>query len=104
MRLTRRQIAMAAIDLIEQDGLDALSMTAVATAAGCGLVALYHHVPSRLALLRLVAAELLANLAPAAPPGCPPGQIRTLALGIHALARERPRAALALAVGGADHE
>src|ERR1700722_3190515 len=104
MRLTRRQIAMAAIDLIEQDGLDALSMTAVATAAGCGLVALYHHVPSRLALLRLVAAELLASLAPPAPPGGPSDQITTLALAIRALARERPRAVLALAAGGPDHE
>jgi AcrR family transcriptional regulator len=104
MRLTRRQIAMAAIDVIERDGLDALSMSAVATEAGCGLVALYHHVPSRLALSRLVAAELLASLAPAAPPGCPPDQIRTLALAIRALAHQRPRAVLALAAGGPGHE
>jgi len=105
MQLTRRRIAVAAIDLIERDGLDAVSMTAVATALGCGLMTLYHHVPSRAALVRLVALEVLADLDTGLLPGSRPEQIRTLARGLRAAAEARPRAALALAAGrGPDGE
>jgi AcrR family transcriptional regulator len=60
MELTRSRITGAAIDLIERDGVDALSMTALATELGCGLVALYCRFPSREALLDQVAVQVLS--------------------------------------------
>jgi AcrR family transcriptional regulator len=56
------------MDLIERDGAAALSMAALATELGCGLVTLYSLVPSRAALLDAVADTVIAGvqLTPAA--------------------------------------
>ena len=51
MQTTRKRIISAAIDLIERDGIEAFSMRRLAAELGCGLMSLYHHVPSRSSLL-----------------------------------------------------
>jgi AcrR family transcriptional regulator len=61
MELTRSRIIGTAIDLIERDGVDALSMRALATELGCGMVALYCRFPSREALLDQVAVQVLSS-------------------------------------------
>lgn len=48
--------------LIETEGLQAASMTRLATELGCGLIALYSHVPSTQALLDGVAAAVVAGI------------------------------------------
>ena len=57
-RLTRDAIVEAAIDLIEQEGLDSLSTRALGARLGVQAMALYHHVESKDALLDLITTRL----------------------------------------------
>jgi len=52
--LTREQIVAAAVQLVDRDGLDALSMRRLATELGVGPMTLYYHVPDRAALEDLI--------------------------------------------------
>jgi AcrR family transcriptional regulator len=49
--LTRERIVLAAIEVIERDGEDALSMRAVAAELGVAVMSLYNHVPNKADLL-----------------------------------------------------
>lgn len=86
-------IRRAAAELLEAEGLDALTMQAVARRVGVRAPSLYKHVPGRDALIRLVAedaaGELGAALEAAAPPGTPPRE------GLESAARALRRFALA---------
>ncbi len=62
MRLTRNQIIGTAIELIERDGVAALSMPGLASELGCGIVPLYDRVPSKAALLERVAAAVMGEI------------------------------------------
>ncbi|HCR67263.1 MAG TPA: TetR family transcriptional regulator, partial [Oceanicaulis sp.] len=53
----RETATRAALEMIEQDGLDALTMRALAKAVGVDHRALYRHYPDRDAVLAEVAAE-----------------------------------------------
>jgi AcrR family transcriptional regulator len=52
--LTRDQIVIAAIRLVDRDGLAALSMRRLANDLGVGPMSLYYHVPDRTALEDLI--------------------------------------------------
>jgi AcrR family transcriptional regulator len=60
--LTRTRIITAAMDLIEAEGLQAASMTRLATTLGCGLVPLYSRVPSTAALLDGIATAIISGI------------------------------------------
>ncbi|WP_395103397.1 TetR/AcrR family transcriptional regulator [Actinomadura sp. SCN-SB] len=62
MGLTRDRIVRAAVELIERDGPDALSMRAVAGLLGVAVMSLYNHVPNKAALLEGVAAHVVAGM------------------------------------------
>jgi len=57
--LSRASITDAAIDFIEDHGLDRLSMRALATELGCGTMSLYSHVRNRDDLVAAIVGELL---------------------------------------------
>lgn len=98
--LTRNRIIMAAMDLIEAEGPQAVSMTRLATELGCGLMPLYSHVPSTSALLDGIAATITAGLdaAPAPAPGADwPDQMRAQARAIRQAALAYPRCSVAVA-------
>ena len=63
LKLTRDAIIDKALDLIERDGLDRLSTRALGESLGVQAMALYHHVPSKDALLDDVTARLAAMIA-----------------------------------------
>jgi AcrR family transcriptional regulator len=69
VQLTRGRVIAAAMALIEAEGAQAVSMTRLATELGCGLVALYSHVPSTHALLDGVVGALVSGIEVAEPPG-----------------------------------
>lgn len=52
--LTREQIVSAAINIVDRDGLNALSMRKLATELGVGTMSLYYHVPDKSALYDLI--------------------------------------------------
>jgi TetR/AcrR family transcriptional regulator, tetracycline repressor protein len=60
--LTRRQIVDAALELADQDGLEALSMPALAQRLECGVMTIYGYVDSKEDLLDAIALRGLADL------------------------------------------
>ncbi|MCW2904718.1 MAG: transcriptional regulator, TetR family [Streptosporangiaceae bacterium] len=60
--LTREAIVHAAVELIERDGVNALSMRGVAAELGVAVMSLYNHVPNKAALLQGVAEHAVAAL------------------------------------------
>ncbi|MCK2217348.1 TetR/AcrR family transcriptional regulator C-terminal domain-containing protein [Actinomadura sp. ATCC 31491] len=60
--LSRGRIVAAAIDLIEREGADAISMRRIAAELGVGVMSLYNHVPSKDALLNGVAEAVLSEI------------------------------------------
>ena len=62
MQLTRSRIITKAIELIEADGVEAVSMHRLATELGCSVMCLYHHVPSKCALLDGVADQVMSGI------------------------------------------
>lgn len=60
--LTRDAIVDAALELIDERGLDALSMRALGSRLGVEAMAIYRHVPDKRTLLDAVAQRLLSEL------------------------------------------
>ncbi len=63
--LDERTIVSAALDIIAERGVPGLSMRVLSERLGVSLGATYRHVPNKNELLRLVAADLYARIAPA---------------------------------------
>jgi TetR/AcrR family transcriptional regulator, tetracycline repressor protein len=66
--LTRRRIAQEALAVIDEEGLDALTMRGVAARMGVGVMSLYHHTPNKEALLADVVDAILAEIEVPPPP------------------------------------
>jgi AcrR family transcriptional regulator len=95
MQLTRKLIISAAMELIEQDGVEAVSLRRLANELGCGVVALYNHVPSKSALLDGVADAVMSGLAATSVPGADwQEQVRAQARAFRQIAKAHPRCAI----------
>ena len=66
MRLNREQVLHAALDLLDEVGLDQLTMRRLSTALGVQNGATYWHFRSKQTLLAAMADELVAGVAPGA--------------------------------------
>jgi TetR/AcrR family transcriptional regulator, tetracycline repressor protein len=66
--LTRERILDAALRVIDEDGLDALSMRRLGAELGVDPMAVYHHLPNKEALLQGVVRQVFAGMA-VPPPG-----------------------------------
>ncbi len=62
MRLTRDQVVGVALDLLDEVGLDNLTMRRLAAALGVKNGATYWHFPSKQALLEAMADAMLGGL------------------------------------------
>jgi AcrR family transcriptional regulator len=62
VKITREVVLAAALELIDQDGVDGLSMRRLARALGRDPMILYRHAPNKAALLDGVAETVLAGL------------------------------------------
>ncbi|UJP09073.1 TetR/AcrR family transcriptional regulator C-terminal domain-containing protein [Microbacterium sp. KUDC0406] len=71
MALDRQQIVTAAVDLLDEAGLDGLTLRRLATGLGIRQPTLYWHVPSKAALLTAVADAILDAEFPALIPAGP---------------------------------
>jgi AcrR family transcriptional regulator len=104
--LTRQRVADAALDLIDEAGLEALSMRKLGAALGVEAMSLYNHVANKADLLRAVRATLFAEVLEAY--GRPEGDWKTIARALsHAyvdVAARHPRAVLLLIESPADSE
>lgn len=59
--LTREQIVGAAIQIVDRDGLDALSMRRLAAELSVGTMSLYYHVPDKTALFDLILEAVMGD-------------------------------------------
>ena len=60
--LTREQIVAAALELADQEGLEALSMPTIARRLGCGVMTIYGYIDNKEDLLDAIAISGLADL------------------------------------------
>ena len=88
--LTRAVVLSAALELIDRDGADGLSMRRLARELGCDPMTLYRHAPNKAALLGAVAETVLAELevGPAGPDWA--SQLRQVARQYRRLALAHP--------------
>ncbi|WP_236725311.1 GntR family transcriptional regulator [Amycolatopsis orientalis] len=61
---SRERIVVTALEIADEEGLDAVSMRAVATRLGGATMSLYNHVKGRSELVTLMAKTVLAGIAP----------------------------------------
>lgn len=61
-KLTRSAVLTAALDLVDRDGADRLSMRRLASELGCDPMALYRFAPNKVALLNGVAEMVIGQL------------------------------------------
>jgi len=96
--LSREAIAAAALALIDEDGLEALSMRRLGARLGVEAMALYHHLPGKGELLDAVQERLLDELT-LPPRGSvePLARLRAMARDYRAAAIRHPRAFVLLA-------
>jgi AcrR family transcriptional regulator len=98
VQLTRGRVIATAMALIESEGAHAVSMTRLATELGCGLVALYGHIPSAAALLDGVAAAVVpGDEVTESPDACWPARLRAQARAARRAAAAHPRCTIAVA-------
>jgi AcrR family transcriptional regulator len=90
-KITREVVLAAALEIIDADGAEALSMRRLARALGRDPMILYRHAPNKAALLDGVAETVLAQLTvdPADPDWA--AQLRTVARDYRELALTHPR-------------
>ncbi len=91
--LTRERIVELALEIIDEDGLEALNMRRLAAGAGVRPMSLYHHFPNKAAILDAVG-ERIAAAALGASQRDPRwrSRVRQLFMGLHALTEAHPRA------------
>ncbi len=96
--LIRKRIIAAAIELIEADGAESLSLRRLATELGCSVLSLYSLVPSRAALLDAVAEEVISRAGVTAVPGAAwEDQLRAHARALRRIASMYPRCTMIVA-------
>jgi len=93
--LTRDRIAAAAVDLVDQHGLEQFGVRRLATAMGVDPMSIYNHVKGKAALLDEISAAVLAEIEDEVAGGDPPGPwddiARQLARVYRGLALRHPR-------------
>lgn len=88
--LSRDQIIAVAMELADEEGLDAVSIRKIAGRLGAGATSLYWHVNSKNDLYELMYDAAYAELEFPAPSGDWRADLRDVCVGIYALGRRRP--------------
>ena len=95
MQLTRERIISAAVELIEREGVEAVSMRRIAGRLGSGVMSLYNHVPSKAAVLDGVAERVMSAIDfTAVPDASWEDQVRAQARAFRQIARAYPRSTM----------
>ncbi|WP_061292254.1 TetR/AcrR family transcriptional regulator [Herbidospora cretacea] len=93
--LSRHRIVAAAIDLIEREGADAVSMRRIAADLGVGVMSLYNHVPNKSALLDAVSEAVLSEIEFTDDPAAPwTERVRLQARAFRQIAHSHPRSTM----------
>jgi AcrR family transcriptional regulator len=91
--LSRESIARAGLEIIDRDGLEALSLRAIAESLGVGTMTLYAHTPDRQTLERDIVGLLLDEVDVRQVPGeAADDSVRRVALSLREMTLRHPRA------------
>ena len=90
--LSRERILRAALDLVDREGLDAISMRRVGQELGVEAMSLYHHVANKAAILDGLFEAVLAELPPTRKSASWQEALRERALALRAVFRAHPNA------------
>lgn len=90
--LTSNEVAAAALKVVDQDGLEAISMRRVGDALGVSAMSLYHYFPSKEALLDAVFQAVLVELPPLRRGGGWQAMVRRRALEFRITLARHPKA------------
>ncbi|PQP14499.1 TetR/AcrR family transcriptional regulator [Rhodococcus opacus] len=88
--ITRQRILTAALEIIDRDGIDALSMRRLGKALGRDPMTLYRHAPNKAALVDAVVESVLEQLEVDTDDGNWATQLREVARGFRRLALDHP--------------
>ena len=91
-RVTRAAVLSAALEIVDRDGVDGLSMRRLADAVGRDPMVIYRHVPNKAAVLDGVAEVVLAQLSVDATASDWMAQLRAVARDFRRLALAHPHA------------
>jgi AcrR family transcriptional regulator len=95
MQLSRERIITAAVELIEREGVEAVSMRRIASLLGSGVMSLYNHVPSKAAVLDGVAERVMSGIDFTTDPDASwEDQVRAQARAFRQIARVYPRSTM----------
>jgi len=89
-QLTRSMILQTALEIVDREGVDRLSIRRLSDALGRDPVMLYRHIPSKAAVLDGVAEVVLAKLSVDSADPDWAGQLRTIARDFRQLALDHP--------------
>ncbi len=92
MRLTREKIRREALELIDEEGLDAFSTRKLGARLGCEAMAIYWYYPNKDALLDAVVDELMSRIDVAPKATDWVEALREIARAYRGLARKHPNA------------
>jgi AcrR family transcriptional regulator len=92
--LTRKAILAAALRMVDEDGIDGVSMRKLAAELGAGTMSLYHHVPNKEALLQGVTEAVLSDVQTGDGDGEPMDVLLTTARSLRRTLLAHPNAAL----------
>lgn len=100
-RLTRDAILRAALDLVDAEGIDGLSMRRLGAALDVDPMSLYHHVPSKSALVSGLVERTFSEMARPDSRGPWQARVRAWAQGYRELALRHPGLALQIVADAA---
>jgi TetR/AcrR family transcriptional regulator, tetracycline repressor protein len=100
--LTREKVLHAAMALVDEDGLDGLSMRRLATALDVHAMSLYNHVSNKADLLDGIAEHAFGQVELPDPELAWPEQVRALALSMYQVLSRHPAVSVALATDQAN--
>jgi TetR/AcrR family transcriptional regulator, tetracycline repressor protein len=91
--ITREVVVVAALEIVDRDGLDGLTMRALGRELGVDPMAVYHHLPNKAAVLDGVVEAVLREVPLDAPAGLPwEERLGALARGYRDALRAHPHA------------
>ena len=88
--LSRDRILQAALELVDQDGIESLTMRKLGLALGFEAMSLYNHVANKDDVLNGILDLVLGESEPPSPAGDWDAAIRTSAISVHEALRQHP--------------
>ncbi|WP_232662913.1 TetR/AcrR family transcriptional regulator [Pseudonocardia sp. TRM90224] len=99
--LTRQAILTAALALVDEHGLDTLSMRRLASELGVDPMSIYHHLPNKAAIVSGLVGEVFSRMPLELPAGTWQERVRAWAEAYRGLARAHPNLVLQIVTDSA---